>query len=236
MTATVAEDRLAALEAKLDALAHHLNYVVASLREQELRRGMWDDLRRELAPLTGEAMEAISRELDDVRAFVEPSGLLRMLKRLLRDLPYLEALLDQVESLSQLGADLSPLGREILVAAMRGLAGLEERGYFAFARGAKRLLDQAVGSLGPEALEQLGEGIPAAMQALRELAHPELMGLLPAVIAQLRRAPGEDRGLLRLLWQVRRPPARRGLARVIGLLEALGTEPGGVPAVPTAHR
>ena len=32
------------------------------------------------------------------------------MKRLLRDLPYLEALLDQVESLSALGADLVPSG------------------------------------------------------------------------------------------------------------------------------
>jgi len=222
MTTAVAEDRLAAVQAKLDALSHQLDYVAAALREQETRRGMWDELRRDLTPVTAEAVSWMSRELDDVRAFVEPAGLLRMLKRVLRDLPYLEALLDQVESLSQLGADLSPLGREVLTAAMRGLADLESRGYFAFVRGARPVLDQVVGALGPEDLRALGDSIPAAMEALKELARPEVMHLLQEVAVGLRAAPAEDKGLGRLLWQMRRPAARRGLARMLGLLEALG--------------
>jgi len=225
MTTAVAEDRLAAVEAKLDALSHQLDFVAASLREQEVRRGMWDELRRDLTPVTAEAVSWMSRELDDVRAFVEPAGLLRMLKRVLRDLPYLEALLDQVESLSQLGADLSPLGREVLTAAMKGLAELESRGYFAFVRGAKPVLDQVVSALGPEDLRALGESIPAAMGALKELARPEVMHLLQDVAVRLRTAPAEDKGLVHLLWQIRRPAARRGLARVLGLLEALGGSP-----------
>lgn len=236
MTTAVAEDRLAALEAKLDSLSHQLDYVAAALREQEARRGMWDELRRDLAPVTGEALELVSRELDDVRAFVEPSGLLRMLKRVLRDLPYLEALLNQVESLSQLGADLSPLGREVLMAAMRGLADLEERGYFGFAKGAKGLMDQAVASITEDDLRDLGRSIAPALSALKELAHPEVMRLLQEVAIQLRQVPAEERGLLRLSWQMRRPQARRGLARALGLLEALGGDPGEAPATPTAHQ
>jgi hypothetical protein len=235
MTTAVAEERLAALEAKLDALSHQLDYVAAALREQEGRRGMWDELRRDLGPVTAEALDRVSRELDDVRAFVEPSGMLRMLKRLLRDLPYLEALLDQVESLSQLGADLSPLGREVLVAAMRGLADLEERGYFAFVKGGKELLDRVVASLGPDDLRALADAVPPAVAALQDLAQPEVMHLLSEVAAQLRQPPAEDKGLLRLLWQVRRPRARRGLARVLGLLEALGTDSGSAPAEPSTE-
>lgn len=224
MTTAVAEDRLAGLEAKLDALSHQIDFVAAALREQEARRGMWDELRRDLAPLTSEAVGHLTRELDDVRAFVQPADLLRLMRRLLRDLPYLEALLDQVESLSQLGADLSPLGREVLVAAMRGLADLEERGYFAFARGGKEIMDRVVASLSPDDLRSLGEALPPALDAVKQLASPEVMSLLPRVAGELRRPLGEDKGLLRLLWQLRRPEARRGLARVLGLLEALGAD------------
>jgi Protein of unknown function (DUF1641) len=39
----------------------------------------------------------------------------------------------------------------------------------------------------------------------------------------LREAPAEPPGLMRLAWRLRRPEARRGLARALGLLEALGT-------------
>jgi len=225
MSAVVAEDRLGALEAKLDAVSHQLDYVAAALREQETRRGIWDELRRDLAPLTTEAVAHLTRELDDVRAFVQPADLLRMLKRLLRDLPNLESLLDQVESLSQLGADLSPLGREVVLAAMRGLADLEQKGYFAFARNAGPVLDRAVAALGPEDWQALGDSIPGAVEALRELAHPETMQLLRDVAGRLHCPPEKDKGLFRLLWQLRRPAARRGLARALDLLEALGGSP-----------
>src|SRR5512137_1593086 len=107
MTTAVAEDRLAALEAKLDAVSRQLDYVAAALREQEGRRTMWDDLRRDLAPVTAEALERVTQELDDVRGFIAPEDLWRFFKRLVRDLPNLEALLDQVESLSQLGSDVA---------------------------------------------------------------------------------------------------------------------------------
>ncbi|MBM3695065.1 MAG: hypothetical protein FJW79_03915 [Actinobacteria bacterium] len=222
MAAAVAEDHLAALEAKLDAVSQQLDFVAAALREQELRRGIWDELRRDLAPVTAEALQLVSRELDEVRGFITPEDLFRLVKRLLRDLPYLEALLDQVESLSALGADLSPLGRDILAAAMVRLDDLEQRGYFAFLGAMKELADRVVAALTPDDLRAMGESVAPAVHALKDLAHPDVMRLLAGVAVRLREAPPEDKGLIRLLWQLRRPGARRGLSRALGLLEALG--------------
>ena len=222
MAAATAADRLAALDAKIDALSHQLDFVAAALREEEGRRGMWDDLRHDLAPITGEAMERVSRELDEVRGFIEPRDMLRLVKRLLRDLPYLEAMLDQVESLSALGAEISPLGRDMLLAAMARLDDLQQRGYFAFLGAMKELADRVVASLGPDDLRAMGESVVPAVHALKDLAHPDVMRLLAAAAVRLREVPADDPGLLRTLWRIRRPAARRGLARALGLLEAFG--------------
>jgi len=235
MTTAVAEDRLAALEAKLDAVSHQLDFVAAALREQETRRGMWDELRHDLAPVTAEAMERVSRELDEVRGFIEPAGLLRLVKRLLRDLPYLEALLDQAESLSSLGAEVAPLSRDILRAAMARLDDLERRGYCAFARGLVHLADGVVAGLGEEDLKALGRSVPPLVQSVKELADPSVIGLLPGLVRGLRETPAETPGLLRLAWRLRRPAARRGLARALGLIEALGAPTGALPQADALH-
>jgi len=87
-----------------------------------------------------------------------------------------------------------------------------------------------VASLSPDDLRSLGEALPPALEALKQLATPEVVSLLPRVAGELRRPPVEDKGLLRLLWQLRRPEARRGLARVLGLLGALGAESVGAAA------
>jgi hypothetical protein len=224
MTTAVAEDRLAALESKLDAVSHQLDFVAASLRDQDLRRGQWEELRHDLAPITAEAMQRVSRELDEVRGFIVPDDMLRLLKRLLRDLPYLEALLDQLEGLSALAADLSPLGRDILTAAMARLDGLQQRGYFAFTRGILGVADQVVASLTENEWQALAQGTPAAVRTVKGMAS----GLARAVPD----APAEAPGLLRLMWRLRRPAARRGLARALAVLEALGA-PVPAPITPT---
>jgi hypothetical protein len=227
MATAVAEDRLAALEAKLDAVSHQLDFVAASLREQELRRGMWDELRHDLAPITAEAMERVAGELDEVRGFIAPDDLLRLVKRLLRDLPYLEALLDQVESLSALGADLSPLSRDILVAAMARLDDFQQRGYFTFARGLIQVADQVVASLGEEEWPALARGAPAAIRTVK--------GMAPGLAAALGESPAEAPGLMRLMWRLRRPAARRGLVRALAVLEAIGA-PASAPITPPTNR
>ena len=52
--------------------------------------------------------------------------------------------------------------------------------------------------------------------------------------------PPPSQGLLRLAWRLRRPAARRGLARALGLLEALGSpqphRPGAPPHPLTDNR
>ena len=226
MTTAVAEDRLAALEAKLDAVSHQLDFVAASLREQNLRRGQWEELRHDLAPITAEAMQRVSRELDEVRGFIEPDDMLRLLKRLLRDLPYLEALLDQLEGLSALAADLSPLGRDMLTAAMARLDGFQQRGYFAFAHGMLGVADQVVASLSEQEWQALAQGTPAAVRTVK--------GMAPGLARALQEAPAEAPGLLRLMWRLRRPAARRGLARALAVLEALGA-PAPAAITPPSH-
>ncbi len=227
MATAVAEDRLAALETKLDAVAQQLDFVAATLREQELRRGMWDELRHDLAPITAEAMELVAGELDEVRGFIAPDDLLRLVKRLLRDLPYLEALLNQVESLSALGADLSPLSRDILVAAMARLDDFQQRGYFTFARGLIRVTDQVVAALGEPEWQALVRGAPTAIRTVK--------GMAPGLAAALQETPAEAPGLMRLMWRLRRPAARRGLARALAVLEAIGA-PAPAPITPPTDR
>ncbi|MBS1196090.1 MAG: hypothetical protein H6R33_810 [Actinobacteria bacterium] len=197
MTPVSTDDRLAELEAKLDGVARQVDYLVGAWRDDARRRQQWDELRHDLAPVTSEA------------------------------LPYLEALLDQVESLSDLGSDISPLGREILVAAMARLADLEQRGYFALGRGVLGCADAVVATLTEDDLRAVGRATPGAIRAIKEMA--------PGLARALGETPAEAPGLMRLLWRLRRPAARQGLARALGVLEALGgasTGPAaGAPAV-----
>ncbi len=220
-TATTAEaDRLASLEQKIDALTDQVHFLAETARDTELRRAQWDDLRSELNPVMGEAFVAVSKELDDVREFVEPADLWRLAKRVARNAELIEKMIDQLEGLSDLGADVVPLGRDMFLSAMARLDEMERKGYFAFGAGAMDVMDRVVTSFSTEDIDNLGENVVLILNTVKEMTQPEVMQLLQRTAQEVREAEVEEIGLIRLMWGMRNPAVRRGMSRMLRVLES----------------
>jgi uncharacterized protein YjgD (DUF1641 family) len=215
-----AEDRLAALEAKLDAVAEQVGYLADAARDTEVRREQWDGLRADLTPVVGEAFQMVTGELDDVRRFVQPSDLWRLAKKVARNTENLEKLFDQIEGLSDLASEVAPLGRDVFTTAMTRLDELERQGYFAFASSAMGVLERVVTSFSQEDVDQLGDNIVLILNTVKQMTQPEVMQLLQRTAQEVREAEVEELGLVRLMWRMRNPAVRRGLSRMLKVLES----------------
>ncbi|NQV05192.1 hypothetical protein HQ535_01465 [bacterium] len=221
MTTATDLDRLGVIEQKLDGLTDRVTFLAQVVEEQELRRRSWEDLRVDIAPIADQAMELVTRELDDIKDFVEPADLLRVAKRLLRDLPQIEAMLDQVQSVSALAGDIVPLGSSTVLAAMSKLDEFERKGYFTFVKGLYEVADRIVTSFDEDDLNQLGDNVVLILNTVKEMTQPEVMQLLQRTAQEVRTAETEELGLMRLAWRMRNPAVRRGMSRVLKVLESL---------------
>jgi len=221
MSTALSEDRLAVLEEKLDRLGDRLGYVTEQLEEIELRRRTWDELRHDMAPIATEIYQLAARELDEVKDFATPEDLLRLAKHLARNLRNLEALLGQLESLSELARDLAPLSNEVMLGVMEGLDRFERRGYIGFARGGLDVLDRVVTSFSEEDIRQLGDNIVLILNTVKEMTQPEVMQLLQRTAHSVRAAEAEEIGLFRFMWRMRDPQVRRGLSKVLVALRSM---------------
>ncbi len=224
-------DRIDQLEAKIDRLTEQIEFLAATARAEELRRLQWDELRHELAPIAGEAFEIVSRELDEVKDFVEPADGIRVMKRLARNLPMIERGLDQLESIQDLAADIGPLTGEITLRLMRTLDEFERKGYFGFAQSGMGVFDRVVTSFTEEDVEALGDNIVLILNTVKEMTQPEVMQLLQRTATGVRNAEPTDVGLFGMMRRMRDPKVRRGLGRMIEILESMGE--GGNAEVPT---
>ena len=218
---TLTGDRLEALEAKIDLISDRVLLLTEAVELDRDRRRRWEDLSAELGPIASEAFEVVARELDEVRDFVEPADMLRFAKRLARDLPYLEALLDQVESMTGLAADVGPLSGAMFETLMGRLDDLEQRGYFAFARGLWAVSERVITSFSEDDLQQLGDNIVLILNTVKEMTQPEVMRMLQRTAAEVRSAEVEEIGLLKMMWRMRSPAVRRGMSRMLKVLESL---------------
>jgi len=217
---TTSAEQMAVLEDKIDALTEQVKYLAAMARDSELRRAQWDDLRSEMTPVIGEAFQLVSHELDDVREFVEPVDLWRLVKRVARNTELIEKMFDQLEGLSDLTSEIAPLGQDIFIAAMTKLDEMERKGYFSLAGAGMDVLDRVVSSFSEEDVNQLGENIVLILNTVKEMTQPEVMQLLQRTAHEVRDAEVEEIGLLKLMWGMRNPAVRRGMSRMLKVLES----------------
>jgi len=217
---TMAEEQMAGLESKIDALSEQVQFLAATARDAEIRRAQWDDLRTEMTPIIGEAFQVVSSELDDVRDFVQPADMWRLVKRVARNTELIEKMFDQLEGLSDLTSEVAPLGRDMFVIAMTKLDEMERKGYFSLAAAGMEVFDRVVSSFTEEDVRQLGENIVLILNTVKEMTQPEVMQLLQRTAHEVRGAEAEEIGLLKLMWGMRNPAVRRGMSRMLKVLES----------------
>ena len=221
-------DRIAELERKIDTLSDQLDIVVAEAREQRLRRQQWDELISDLGPISGEAMAMASRELEAVQEWVEPSDIMRLLRRILRNTNNIEEGMAKYESAMEFLADAGPLTSQAVARLLEMLDEYERKGYFEFVGAGAGVVDRIVTSYSREDVEALGDNVVHILDIVKDLTQPEMLAvanrMLEAVQRQQQLAelePQEPPSLLALAGRMRDPEVRRGLGRALNTFKAI---------------
>lgn len=224
---TATEATIAELNDKIDRLTAQVEFLTEEAVAAKTRRREWDELKSDVTPLLGEMYSFAARELEEVEPYVSIEQITHLLKRLLRNAGTIEALLDQLESFSELIAEVSPLTGDAVVRLMELLSDFEQRGYFAFAKSSLGVVDNVVTSFTTEDVNALGDNVVLILQAVREMTQPEVMTLLRNTAHTVREQEvPEDISLFGLIKQMRDPAVKRGMARALSALRSVsGEEP-----------
>jgi uncharacterized protein YjgD (DUF1641 family) len=199
---------LVELNQKLDTLTAQVAYLTEQAQVAERGRQAGAELVHDLTPIAEDAFRLTVEQLEEIQEYIDLGDLLRLLKRLLRNGRNLEKLLDQLESLTDLAATVSPLADDAFGKAVDTLAEMERKGYFALARGGMQIADKAVASLAEEDFDRLGDNVVLILNTVKNTA-------------QL------DTSFLGLLRQARDPAVRRGLALTMRMLQIVGAQASG---------
>ncbi|MHB0980813.1 MAG: DUF1641 domain-containing protein [Thermoleophilia bacterium] len=190
------EQTLLTVDQKLDLLADQVQYLTeqaqCAARRQEARAELLDDA----TPILNDVFRITTEQLEEVQDYVDLSDLLRLLKRLMRNTRNLDAMLDQLESLADLGRTVAPLVGDAFEKTTNLLETAEHNGYFALLR------------------------------LLKDVARPETVSLARTVISQTEAEITQpiDTSLRALLRQTRDPDVRRGLGLTLRVLGVVGAQ------------
>lgn len=220
------DQAIAELTAKIDALTAQVAYLTEQAQAAERARAERAELMSAMMPIANDAMRLATEQLEEIEPYVRGEDLLRLVKKLVRNGPNFEMLLDQLGSLLEFADIVMPMMTPAFDQATTGLAELEKRGYFTFAQGGIRIMDNIVTAFSEEDVRKLGDNIVLILQTVKEMTQPETMNFVRNTVQVIDRekdAPVET-SLLALLGQMRDPNVRRGLAITLRVLRTIGAQ------------
>jgi uncharacterized protein YjgD (DUF1641 family) len=214
------------LNQKIDALTVQVAYLAEQAQRAERERAARAELLRDLTPIANQAFDMAVTQLEEIQEDIDLNDLLRIAKRLLRNGRNLEKLLDQMEALADLAQTVGPLADEAFGKAVDTLSELEHKGYFTFARGGMRIMDNVVTSFDEEDVARLGDNVVLILNTVKEMTQPEIMNFVrnTLLVAEKEIEAPVDTSYGSLLRQFRDPEVRRGLALTMRVLRVIGAQ------------
>lgn len=134
------------LNEKLDRLTAQVEYLTEQATLAERSRRERDELLHDAMPIANSLMQKATAELADIEDYVNPDDLIRILKKLVRHAPDIEKLLDQLDGVNDLLEIAGPISKDAFNKAEGVMDQAERKGYFRFAQGRMKILDNIVTS------------------------------------------------------------------------------------------
>lgn len=220
------DQSLVDLNQKIDALTTQVAYLSEQAQIAERQRQERAELVSDLTPIANQAFQITIEQLDEVKEYIDLNDLLRLMKRLMRNGRNFEQLLDQLEGAMDLIDTIGPLTDEAFFNVVNSLAELEQKGYFTFARGSKRILDNVVTSFSEDDINRLGDNVVLILNTVKDMTQPEIMNFVrnTLIVAEREIDKPVDISYRGLIRQIQDPAVRRGLALTMRVLHVIGSQ------------
>jgi hypothetical protein len=221
MSTALAEDRIAALDRKLD-------FIVDELASLKRMRESAEDLAADLSLVGKSAMR------DAVAAFgtadLRPKEIAGLLKTLLASAGLFERAIQQLQSATDFVEDAQPILRDGMRRMIQVTQTLHEKGYFEATVAGLRVGDAIVRAHSAEDWRQVEAGVPQLVGLIRELTKPEVLQALEAIVHGFGRVQATmdvNKSVFAHARDLNSPDARRGVAILVEFLKVVGAQVAG---------
>jgi uncharacterized protein YjgD (DUF1641 family) len=187
----------------LTAINDKLDTLLIFMEDQQTNQRAMQELRDDMIPIANHMIKLTIDELAEIGTEFKVEDLLFLVKRLLRNTSLLIKMVDQLEGLMGLTAEVDLLGKQVFNQVVEQLDELERKGYFRLATEGMQLTDRVVQEIQPEDIEAFGDTLVTALQAARQPA------------------PDKAPSMVSLLIQMNDPKLRIGLARMLNVVKAI---------------
>ena len=197
-----------------------LSYYANSQRK---RQQDIDELKNDLVPIANQMIKLTITELREIGTDFQLEDIMFLLKRLLRDTHLLVEMLARLEAYSELADDLKVLGKQFFIQSINKLDQLEQQGFFTFAEGSWRIIEELVSSISPEKLEALKDRVPMIVDIIQDLTSPSTLEIVNETLEVMNKPypKGYKVSTFEVLKQLTSQESLQGLSRLIHIIKII---------------
>jgi uncharacterized protein YjgD (DUF1641 family) len=212
------QELLLELNAKIDRLSQQVGHLYS-------RTMALEELKDELMVVARDAMAALRVELSDVEHEFNTEEITLLVRKLVRSTPRLIRLLEYLESIDGLVAEVEPLGKEVLRDLVDRLQLWEERGVFRLASGTLAAVDRIAQHSTQEDIDRLVGNVDRIIDTIKRLTQPEMLEMADNAARVLSSSDGhvpQAVGLWGLVRSLGDPEIQKGLGVLLTMLRQVG--------------
>lgn len=216
MTGTLDEDRISAMEKKLDFIVEELGHLRGI-------RNSAEDLIADLTLVSKDALVDTSEALGTMQ--LKPVEVLQLLKTVAQEANLLRAGMQQLASAADFVQDAQPIVRDLYLRAVDGSQRLHDKGYFHAAAAGAQIADALVTSHTSKDWQQVEASVPYLVGFLRELTQPEVLQALQAIIhgfGRVQATMNVNKSIFAILRDLNSEDGRKGIAILTEFLKIVG--------------
>lgn len=210
-------DDIKALNQKIDFLTDQVMSLTTRLKA-------FDEFKEDVALFANDAFKEVVNFLADVDFHFRSEEFVQLMKKVMRNIGNFSRIMDQLQSMTELVEDVSPLAKEIFHDMVEKFQELEKDGLFRSMESALKAMKRLNENFTPEEIEQMGDNHVRLIKISNRFTSSENLDKLEMIAQQLQDLNQEERkkvSLFKILKKARNPEVLQSVDLMLDLAVTL---------------
>lgn len=163
------------INSQIQDINNKLDFVIEEINKQKQKRQSIEDLVTDVSIIGKDLFNTAVRKLDDAGVEVDYENLEKFSIRVLRNMSNLNAIVELIESATDLFKDLTPIINQAGIDVLTKFQRLEEKGYFEFLKELGKLFDNILSHFTAEDIKLLADNIVSILETIKNLTQPDIL-------------------------------------------------------------
>lgn len=215
------------IQIQINELNQKMDVLLEYVKKQRADSEVIEDLIADATIIGKDVYDSTVEELENRAIEIHPAELTDLGVNFLRNIKNFNLMLETMESMVDLGKDLSPIANEMIIDFQKKLGEFEAKGYFEFFAAVGKILDNIVTHFSAEDVKMLADNIVPILETVKGITQPNLMKSVNNAVKIYGSIETEnipEYSIWKLMKEMNKPEMKRAMGLMVTFMQNLSAK------------